>query len=431
MWANGQPIEVWGGVECSVVRLGPRWRDQLRETGHHDRPQDLARIAALGIRTVRYPFVWERLHGPGADWAWHDARMTEARRLGLHVIAGLIHHGSGPAGTSLLDPDFAEGLARHAAAVAARYPDITDFTPVNEPLTTARFACLYGFWYPHRRDLHAFLRATVNQCRAVLLSMRAVRAHTPAARLVQTEDIGRIFATAPLQDQARHENERRFLSLDLLCGRVRRDHPLWRMLTDAGVPAHALDELAEGEAAPDIIGVNHYVTSDRFLDHRTGLHPPHLWGGNGRETYADTEAVRAGLPPSLLFWLPRLREVWARYGRPIAVTEAQLGGPDAAEQLRWFMEAWHAATTLRAEGADVRAVTAWAMVGSVDWDSLLREQSGHAEAGAWNLVAGAAAPRPIAAALASLATSGTYDDPCLARPGWWRREDRVPEPLRA
>ena len=28
-------------------------------------------------------------------------------------------------------------------------PHITNYTPVNEPLTTARFSGLYGAWYPH------------------------------------------------------------------------------------------------------------------------------------------------------------------------------------------------------------------------------------------------------------------------------------------
>lgn len=71
------PLQMWGGVECSVIRVGNRWRDQVRETGHHDRIVDLDRIAGLGIRTLRYPVLWERcVEGPAAcDWAWHDQRL--------------------------------------------------------------------------------------------------------------------------------------------------------------------------------------------------------------------------------------------------------------------------------------------------------------------------------------------------------------------
>ena len=67
-----------------------------------------------------------------------------------------VHHGSGPGSTNLLDPKFPEKLARYAQEVATRFPYVVDYTPVNEPLTTARFSALYGYWYPHRRDEHSF-----------------------------------------------------------------------------------------------------------------------------------------------------------------------------------------------------------------------------------------------------------------------------------
>src|SRR5215204_3495635 len=52
-------LELWGGVECSIVRMGNDFRNQLSETGHLARHDDLALIAKLGIRTLRYPVLWE------------------------------------------------------------------------------------------------------------------------------------------------------------------------------------------------------------------------------------------------------------------------------------------------------------------------------------------------------------------------------------
>ena len=428
------PLELWGGVECSVVRIGDAWRDQVRETGHHDRAaSDLDRLADLGLRTLRYPVLWERVTPgqPGAcGWGWHDRQLAHLERRGIAVIAGLVHHGSGPRGTHLLDPLFPERLAAHAGRAAARYPSVHAWTPVNEPLTTARFGCLYGYWHPHERETGAFLRAVANQCRAALLAMRAIRAQAPGARFVHTEDIGRVFATPPLADQATYENDRRWLSLDLLCGRLGRDHP-WRGYLEAyGVPARHLDELATGEAAPDVIGVNHYATSDRFLDHRLPLYPPHLRGGSEERAYADTEALRADLDPGATGWAARLREVWVRYRRPLAVTEAHLGCDDPREQVRWLMEAWDAARALRAEGADVRAVTAWALFGLVDWNTMLRERRGHYEPGAFDARRNPPQPTALAEAVSALATGGTYAHPMLDEPGWWRREERVHAALR-
>jgi dTDP-4-dehydrorhamnose reductase len=119
--------------------------------------------------------------------------LTYLNDIGIRPIVGLVHHGSGPPHTSLLDPEFATGLAQFAQAVASRYPGLEYYTPVNEPLTTARFSGLYGHWYPHAQDDRSFIRALINQCRGVALSMEAIRRINPAAKLVQTEDLGKIF----------------------------------------------------------------------------------------------------------------------------------------------------------------------------------------------------------------------------------------------
>ena len=416
-------LALWGGAECSVVRLGDEWRDQARESGHHDRFDDLARIASLGIRTVRAAVLWERCApGPAhCGWTWHDARMAEMRRLGLAPIVGLMHHGSGPPGTDLLDPALPEALAAHAARVAERYPWVADWTPVNEPLTTARFSGLYRIWHPHADDEALFLRMVAT----VLLSMRAIRARVPAARLVQTEDLGRVFATAPLAARAARENERRWLSLDLLCGRVDAHHPWHERFLRAGTPPGWLAAFLGREAAPDLVGINHYVTSDRFLDHRTGRYPPRVRTGEPGARYADTEAVRAGVPSADLGWAARLREAWERYGRPLAATEVHLGCAQDAEQVRWLLEAWAAAHEVRAEGVDVRAVTVWALFGAMDWDSLLRQRRGRYEPGAFDVRAAPPRLTLLGEAARALATHGRFAHPCLGEPGWWHRPDRL------
>jgi dTDP-4-dehydrorhamnose reductase len=425
---------LWGGIECSVVRVRGEWRDQFRETGHHDRIADLEQVARLGIRRLRYPVSWERVapeDPQDCDWAWHDARLAELRRLGVTPIVGLVHHGSGPARTGLLDDRFPERLAEFALQVARRYPWVEDWTPVNEPLTTARFSGLYGHWYPHRADEPSFLRMVAIQCRAVLLAMHAVRQVNPRACLVQTEDLGRSFATAPLQYQAAHENERRWLSLDLLCGRMTTAHPWHQRFLAAGVPLPVLEDFLPGDLAPMVIGLNYYVTSERFLDHRLSLHDPACHGGNGRQRYADTEAVRVPMPPGATGWLPRLREAWERYPHlPLAVTEAHIGcTPD--EQLRWLAECWNAVMALRAEGADLRAVTAWALFGAVDWCSLLTRRADRYEAGAFDAPPGSV-PRPtlLAEGLAALAREGRLEHPLLETRGWWTQDSRLHPRLR-
>ena len=57
--APGAPLELWGGVECTVVRIGDEFRSQLHDTGHWKRISDLDAMAELGVKATRYPIVWE------------------------------------------------------------------------------------------------------------------------------------------------------------------------------------------------------------------------------------------------------------------------------------------------------------------------------------------------------------------------------------
>lgn len=422
-------LELWGGVECTVNRVGDRYFDQIERNGHASRLEDLQQFAQLGIQAIRYPILWERIAPQGleqANWRWADERLMYLNDLGIRPIAGLVHHGSGPQHTHLLDPNFAPELAQFAAAVADRYPWLDHYTPVNEPLTTARFSGLYGHWYPHHRDDASFVRALLNQCQAVVLSMQAIRRVNSAAKLVQTEDLGKVFSTPLLAYQAEFENWRRWLSFDLLCGRVGRDHPLWNYLLQPGVTEAELLWFQEHPCPPDIFGINRYLTSDRFLDERLDRYPAETHGGNGRHRYADVEAVRV-CSEGICDPYTLLQEVWNRYHAPLAITEAHLGCT-REEQLRWLQELWQAARQLQVDGVAVKAITVWALLGAYDWNSLVTRAEGFYEPGVFDV----RSPQPRSTAIATLlrhwANGYDYAHPVLAVPGWWHRPQRFAYP---
>jgi dTDP-4-dehydrorhamnose reductase len=417
---------MWGGAECTVARVGDRWGDQSHLSGHHGRDDDLRLLADIGFAALRYPVLWERVspdRPDECDWDWTDRRLGALRDLGVRPIAGLLHHGSGPHHTSLLDPEFARKLGDYAGRVARRYPWVTDYTPVNEPLTTARFSALYGHWYPHHRDEGSFWTALVNQVDGVAHAMRAIREVTPGARLIQTDDLGRTYATAPLFHQAAFDNTRRWAGWDLLFGRVMPGHPLWDRLAGFGL-AQRLEALAAAPCPPDIVGVNHYLTSDRFLDHRLQRYPQHTHGANFEQRYADVEAIRV-LEPAPGGLAGALREAWERYRTPLAITEVHLGCT-REEQLRWVGEAWDTARALRSEGVDLRAVTAWAALGSHGWNTLLTAD-GLYEPGLFDV--SGPEPRPTALAHVWRGLPGDGERHPVARtPGWWRRPMRLAHP---
>jgi dTDP-4-dehydrorhamnose reductase len=414
-------IDLWGGIECTINRVGDTFFDQLVMSGHDERIDDLGRIANLGLRTLRYPANWERIERNGVcDWNWQDARMERLAALGIEPVLHLLHHGSGPLETSPLDSDFPERFARFAGQVAERYPWVTSFVPINEPVTTARFSTLYGFWYPHLRDTNAFFRAVWNQCRAIQLGMQAIRRVTPGAICILTDDYGRTHSTPSLRYQADFDNTRRWIALDLLFGRVTPEHPLWPFLRHAGISTRSLLEMVASPLEHTVVGVDYYLTSERFLDHRLARYPAWTHGGNGRDAYADIEAVRVraeGIDGVGCL----LTELWQRYRRPIAVTEAFLGAP-TNDQIRWLQTISDAAHAALIRGVPVQSITCWSLLGSYEWDSLVTRRSGTYEPGAFDLATPDRSETSIATWIRATASGHA---PPATSPGWWETGGRL------
>src|SRR3954468_3965057 len=101
--------ELWGGIEATVNRVGDEFFDQVKISGHDSRLDDIARIAEAGIKAFRYPVLWEKHAATPVDWGFSDEPLNAIRSFGIKPIAGLCHHGSGPAHTNLLEPTFVSG----------------------------------------------------------------------------------------------------------------------------------------------------------------------------------------------------------------------------------------------------------------------------------------------------------------------------------
>ena len=412
--------EVWGGIECTINRIQDIFRDQLLYSGHYTRHGDIERFSELGIKKLRYPLLWEH-HQPAEDkaidWSWTEKQLGIIRRKHIKPIAGLVHHGSGPVFTDLTDPDFPNKLASYARAVAKKFPWLEYYTPVNEPLTTARFSGLYGFWYPHIKDELTFFKMLIYQLKGVVLSMQEIRKINPKAKLVQTEDLSKTHSTSLLSYQAEFENERRWLTYDLLCGKVTRQHFFWNYLISIGVDEDELNFFLENPCPPDIFGFNYYVTSERYLDENIENYHCSTHGGNSKHRYADVEAVRVKELAGLKILL---KEAWERYNIPIAITENHLSCT-REEQMRWFKETWDDCCNLKKQGVDIVAVTIWSLLGAFDWNSLLTCTNNYYESGAFDIAGRQLRKTALGKMVSAIATTGEYQHPLVDVKGWWNK----------
>jgi dTDP-4-dehydrorhamnose reductase len=255
----------------------------------------------------------------------------------------------------------------------------------------------------------------MNQIKGTVLSMAAIRSHRPDAMLVQTEDLGYTRAVPALRYQADFENQRRWLTFDLLCGMVDQYHPLAAYLLKFGVTPNELRWLVEHHCRPDLLGLNYYILSQRYLDDDPALLDGS--GGNGRHQYADLEAVRSC---GMVDISDLLRQVSWRYDLPMAITEVHLACT-REEQLRWLAEIHEQASAAAANGIDVVAVTAWSLFGAFDWNSLCTRQVGCYEPGAFDVRSDPPRQTALGSVIKQLANGMTPEHPVLSGKGWWHR----------
>ncbi len=418
-------LEVWGGIECTINRVNNDFFDQLEFAGHYDRPSDLDLVASCGIKALRFPVLWEK-HQPRLrdkiSWDWSERSLKKMMHHDITPIVGLLHHGSGPAFTDLLDPDFPNLFADYAYQVAKKFPFIEYYTPINEPLTTARFSGLYGHWYPHKKNSHDFARMLLNQLKGIVLAMKKIRLINRNAKLVQTEDLGKTYSTPVLQYQADFENIRRWLTYDFLFGKVNAQHPMYQYLLYLGFKAKELCFFIDTPCPPHIVGTNYYITSERFLDDRIENYPFAKIGGNERHQYVDVEAIRVKhQSESGLEML--LKECWDRYHKEIAVTEIHLNC-SSHQQLSWFKQSFDACVKLKKQGLNIKAITAWALLGAFGWSKLVTSGKDQYESGVFDVMSGTPTPTLLYNLIRSYTDPAQKKIPVPEEPGWWQMDSR-------
>ncbi len=396
-----------------------RYVDQLALTGHGRRDGDVGLLASLGVDASRTPVLWERtapndpLH---VDLGSARRRLNALAGAGIEPIVTLLHHGSGPRYTDLLDPAFPALFADYAETVARAFPWVRRWTPINEPLTTARFSTLYGVWYPNLRDDRAFGRALVHQTLAQQEAMARIRSVLPNAEFVLTEDLQRFSAgDDAVRGYVDFLRERMFVSIELVAGRVDAAHPLTSFLVDrCGVLPAELAALRARATPPDLVAFNHYPHSERYL----------FSAEDG--TVGDVPAVYvAGEEPPRA--APLLWRAAERLRLPLALGEVHVHGTPG-ERVRWLAQHVDDVRALRDASVDLRAIGVWAAFGMTDWHSLLREEAGITEDGIFTFAGANGVPEgtQLARAVAELARTGRIsggDDD-----GWWDRPDRFIPP---
>ncbi len=373
------------GIECSYPTItgrdGRRRRiDELEKTFHYQRwRDDLALTRDLGLRYLRYGPPYYRMHlGPGAyDWSFADAVFAEMRRLGIAPIADLCHFGLPDWLGNFQNPDWPAWFAEYARAFARRYPWVRLYTPVNEIFVCAKLSALHGLWNEQLRSEHGFVTALKHLCRANLLAVEAILQERDDALFVQSESAEYVHQGCQepaLVARADFENQRRFLSFDLLyahpvCDAIR------QYLRECGLTDAEYDWfMNRGPAGRVIMGNDFYRRNEQIVK-----------SGGAIEPAGDVYG-----------WYLITRQYYERYRRPVMHTETNNIGTGADAAPRWLWRQFLNVRLMRDEGVPVLGFTWYSLTDQVDWDVALGDERGLVNpVGLYDLDR---RPRPVAAA---------------------------------
>ncbi|HLH28960.1 MAG TPA: hypothetical protein VKW77_08580, partial [Acidimicrobiales bacterium] len=214
---------------------------------------------------------------------------------------------------------------------------------------TAAFCGRDGRWPPYLSGEDGYVKVLQSLCKGIIRTAAALRSARPDAVLVHVEDIGLEHpGSTDLAEAAQFAQARRWLPLDLACGRTTPDHPLHPWLLEHGATEAELDSLAASAPRWDVLGVNYYPWTSRRLVRRR----------DGRvRSVADS-------PPSGLAEVLRL--VHGRYGRPVMVTETSSTGTHA-ERALWLRETLAAVRQARAGRVPVVGYTWFPLFTMIEW----------------------------------------------------------------
>jgi beta-glucosidase/6-phospho-beta-glucosidase/beta-galactosidase len=383
----GFPTFAWSvgeeGSDPVVLSEGRRFRhDQLAQSGHYDRMEaDLADVAELGVRVVRYGMPWRRTEPESGryDWSLWDTALRACEQAGLEPVVDLLHFGLPDHAGPFAATGWIEAFGRYVDAFLARYGGVRWFTPVNEPGITALFTARFGLWNDRLTAPEDHARVLAHVVLANLEALQRIHADRDAAWVGSEGFTAPVAVTPEAAGEAAARRALDWLVWDLHLGR----EPLPDV---AGyldpVPDSLRSRIRDLAVPPDrlVAGLDVYPICVQAVGG-----PTPAWSTSERVELAVAELAR---------WHDR-------YELPFWVAETSNLSLSLDERVPWLDALAAGLRRLQSEGRPARGLCWYSRGDQYDWQTALVEPRGAVtEVGLFDTER---RPRPVAQRFAELA----------------------------
>jgi beta-glucosidase/6-phospho-beta-glucosidase/beta-galactosidase len=349
------------GIEDTFIvdeSFGLRKLDEYELTQHYSKWEEDLRLAAdLGIDSIRWGVPWHLVEPKKGifDWSWTDKVISLLDELNLECIVDLMHYGT-PLwlDNSFLNESYSDSVAEYARQVSSRYKStLRTWTPLNEPMINAIYCGKRGLWPPFLKGDDGFCKVLVPIVEGIQNVQRVISEQDKNAKFVHV-DAGFLWSGEGFPEGRDFLNEWRFLSMDLVMGKLEQESELYKYLVANGIKTEHLENIKRNAVTPDAIGVNYYpgFTSQEWNVERSRAEGAEA----GVHGFTDIITLYA-----------------ERYKLPIFITETSRGG-DISERLTWLQQSVDEIVRLRNSGVNVVGYTWFPFFALVDW--LYREEEG-------------------------------------------------------
>lgn len=324
---------------------------------HYERyAEDFDLVKKLQLNSFRFGVEWSRIQPQENVWskeaiAHYHEYIDALLERGIEPVLNIWHWTMPTWFTDLGGFEKKENLAlfdAFVAKVAEEYADKVQYViTLNEPNVYATFSYLSGEWPPQVKKPLQFVRVYRNLMKAHKRAYAILKSRRSTLRVGVAAQLGNVQAKRP------HN------IFDGLATKAMRWFWNWWFLNSI-------------RKYQDFVGINYY-----FTDYYKGLSfspPDHAAKqGNDMKLFGIQRANPA-LPLNDLGWYmepeglyPLLVRTWARYKKPIIVTESGVADQHDRYRQWWVEESVIAMQRAMSEGVDVKGYMHWSLLDNFEW----------------------------------------------------------------